>query len=181
MIHNKFLIISGGPGVGKTTLLNYLFNNRGYPFMPEVARAIIAKEVNAGGDALPWGNRILYMQKMFEAELLRYNDAMQMSSEVLFFDRSIIDVVVYAKLIAAVFPPEMQDAAASLKYHPTAFILPPWKEIYTTDSERKQSWDEAIETYEVLKQTYIDYAYSIIEVPPGDVAFRADFVLARIN
>lgn len=45
------------------------------------------------------------------------------------------------------------------RYNKIAFILPPWEEIYETDSERKQDFDIAIETYQVMKKTYNDIRY----------------------
>ena len=49
----NFFIITGGPGVGKTTLLEVLAK-QGFPYVPEVARKIIREQVSQNGDALPW-------------------------------------------------------------------------------------------------------------------------------
>jgi len=49
----NFYIISGGPGSGKTSLINALAR-QGIPSMPEAGRAIIQDQMAIGGIALPW-------------------------------------------------------------------------------------------------------------------------------
>ena len=51
----NFFVITGGPGVGKTTLLEALAK-QGFPYVPEVAREIIREQASRNGDALPWAN-----------------------------------------------------------------------------------------------------------------------------
>jgi len=65
-------------------------------------------------------------------------------------------------------------------YNSKVFILPPWAEIYETDMERKQSWEEAVNTYRNMKDTYINLGYDVITVPIGSVESRYDFVLNHI-
>lgn len=65
--------------------------------------------------------------------------------------------------------------------HPTAFILPPWREIYRTDDERDQTFDEAVMVYRALRDWYIRCGYNLVEVPTGTVANRRDFVLGRLK
>ena len=57
----NLFVISGGPGSGKTTVLQELAG-RGFPFAREVARLIIQEQVQSGGTALPWeiGKRTLF-------------------------------------------------------------------------------------------------------------------------
>ena len=43
-ITSNLVVITGGPGVGKTTLINHL-NDRGFDTSPEVARAIIEQRI----------------------------------------------------------------------------------------------------------------------------------------
>lgn len=53
-----FHVITGGPGSGKTTLIDMLAS-QGFHHMPE-ARAIIRDQVAIGGTALPWADRAVY-------------------------------------------------------------------------------------------------------------------------
>ena len=52
---NNLIVITGGPGSGKTSLLN-AFSEDGYQVVPEVARNIIREQLEQGGNALPWQN-----------------------------------------------------------------------------------------------------------------------------
>lgn len=54
-----FHIITGGPGSGKSTLIDALAA-QGFHHMPEAGRAIIRDQVAIGGTALPWADRIAF-------------------------------------------------------------------------------------------------------------------------
>src|SRR3546814_1518314 len=51
-----FHVITGGPGSGKSTLIEALAVE-GFDHMPEAGRAIIRDQVAIGGAALPWADR----------------------------------------------------------------------------------------------------------------------------
>lgn len=77
--NKNFYILTGGPGVGKTSVLNEL-EKSGYTVMPETARAIIKEQMATGGEALPWRNKGLYMQLMVEASVESYREAISKNS-----------------------------------------------------------------------------------------------------
>ena len=178
----NFYIITGGPGVGKTTLLTKL-QKRGYPIVPEVARQLITEQQQANGEALPWKDKELYKQLMFERSVESYVQAEKNRNNrnPLFFDRSFLDTLCYAQLIGSAISEEMRTYAEHWRYHTDVFILPPWQEIYQTDQQRKQNWDEVLLTHTKMKETYNHYGYQIIEVPKTHAKTRADFVLKCIG
>ena len=49
----NFFLFTGGPGVGKTTLLEHL-RARGERCVEETHRRVIRQQVAAGGSAVPW-------------------------------------------------------------------------------------------------------------------------------
>lgn len=53
---DHFFVVTGGPGAGKTCLINELAR-RGFHTIPASGRAIIREEIVRGGDALPWTDR----------------------------------------------------------------------------------------------------------------------------
>ena len=56
---DHFFVVTGGPGAGKTSLITEL-SRRGFHTIPESGRAIIREEMQSGGDALPWADRMAY-------------------------------------------------------------------------------------------------------------------------
>ncbi|MBQ0786845.1 MAG: AAA family ATPase, partial [Oceanihabitans sp.] len=57
------------------------------------------------------------------------------------------------------------------------FILAPWQEIFSSDSERYENFEQAIEIHKHLLNTYNTYKYSLVDVPFGSIESRADFIL----
>jgi predicted ATPase len=103
------------------------------------------------------------------------------NGQLTFFDRGILDTLCYARLIEIDITATMDHYAKHYTYNPTVFILPPWADIYETDNERKQTWEEAVQTYEVMSDTYRLYGYEVIEVPRIAIEDRLAFVLGKIE
>ena len=177
----KLIVITGGPGVGKTTLLNCL-NNKGFITVPEDARQIIKEQMDANGEALPWKNKTFYVELMLKASVNSYKKVVrEISNQPAFFDRGILDAICYMQMENIPVSKEWSALANTHRYYQKVFILPPWEEIYETDSERKQTWEEAVFTFEKMKETYLKFGYNIIEVPKCGVEERAKFVLDSIK
>lgn len=178
--NHNFFVITGGPGVGKTTLLREL-EKINFKCIPEIAREIIKEQVSRNGKALPWKNTELYKELMMERSIASYKLANQTNNEIIFFDRGIPDTLSYARLINSTISTQMDFYTNHYRYNEKVFILPPWLEIYTTDSERKQTWKEAVQTYETLAGTYKQYNYDLIEVPKAPVKERVEFILQTLD
>ncbi|WP_447637654.1 AAA family ATPase [Flavobacterium microcysteis] len=179
--NDNFYILTGGPGVGKTSVLDEL-EKSGYMVMPETARAIIKEQMAIGGEALPWENKESYMRLMLEASAQSYREAIfKNSPHSVFFDRGILDAVCYARMVGLEVVDEIQEIAENHQYNTKVFIFPPWQDIYETDNERKQDWEEAEATYEAMKKTYQDYGYEIIDVPKDTVENRKNFIIRTIK
>ena len=178
--HDNFFVLTGGPGVGKTTLLGELEKKK-FKCVPEVAREIIKEQMKIEGEALPWKNKELFKQLMHERSIDDYKRINDNNNEIIFFDRGILDTLSYTRLINSNITEEMNSDAKYYRYNKKVFILPPWVEIYKTDSERKQSWEEAVQTYEMIINTYKEYNYEILEVPKTSIVNRVDFILKNIK
>ncbi|MGN6494871.1 MAG: AAA family ATPase [Agriterribacter sp.] len=177
--HNNFYVITGGPGCGKTTMLEAL-QKRNYTVVPEDARQIIAEQTAMNGNALPWKDRILYQQLMMDRSVATYKAHIN-DTGILLFDRGIIDALCYGTLIGIPDSATNARIASQYRYNKKVFILPPWKEIYTTDTERKQTWTEAVATYEQMAATYLQHGYQLTEVPRLPVNERASFVEKKVS
>ena len=77
-------IITGGPGAGKTTLLNEL-ESIGYRTVPEEGRRIIKEQILVNGEGLPWMNKKLFGELMFEASVRSYQEVMGTGSSGPYF------------------------------------------------------------------------------------------------
>jgi len=176
---DNFFILTGGPGAGKTTLLLEL-QRRGYICIPEAARIIIKEQIDCNGNALPWGNIRKYAKLMLEHSIKDYMDHLS-NMNIHFFDRGIPDTYGYMKLTGLPIQAELKKAVCNYKYNPKVFILPPWQEIYQNDTERKQDWKEAINTYHTMKSIYTELGYELIEIPLLSVYERASFVITEID
>lgn len=179
--NDNFYILTGGPGVGKTSVLNEL-GKSGNIVIPEMARAIIKEQMAIDGEALPWKNKESYMRLMLEASAESYREALSQNSSLpLFFDRGILDAICYARMVGLEISDKIQKIAENYQYNRKVFIFPPWQDIYETDNERKQDWKEAEATYEAMKKTYQDYGYEIIDVPKDTIQNRKDFIIRTIK
>lgn len=176
---SNFIIITGGPGMGKTAIIQHLAE-LGYRYVPESGRAIIQAQVNAGGDALPWANRSAFAQLMFNSALEEYFKLITHSDPV-FFDRGIADVIGYLELSGLHVPNTMTETARNNRYHRDVFITPPWPEIYENDKERKQDFEEAVRTYATMKEVYTIFGYNLVEIPKLPVSDRVCFILDHLH
>jgi len=172
-------ILTGGPGSGKSAIIDEL-RTHGYRCAEESGRKIILEQIEKGGDALPWKDKEKFRDAMFEHDVAEYKKFAN-SNEVIFFDRGFIDSLGYSKLEGLEIPKEMDRIAHQLRYNSKVFITPPWHEIYHTDSERKQSFEVAVGTYESMVEIYSEYGYELIEIPKTDIQSRVQFMLEVIN
>lgn len=177
MEKNNFYIITGGPGVGKTTLINAL-KRAGFLTIEEEARKIIKAQIALDGQGVPWKNKELYARLMLDASAETFEEVSNSGvSDPVFFDRGILDTICYMNMETISLPEEVSDITQRCIYNKNVFLLPPWKEIYERDAERKQSWKEAVDTFDRMKETYSDYGYSIILLPKASVVERRNCVI----
>lgn len=84
---NNFFIITGGPGSGKTTILEEL-SNRGFLTVDEVARQIIKEQISIEGDAIHGKNQVKFLELMLSRSVDTYIQVTENEKPV-FFDRGI--------------------------------------------------------------------------------------------
>jgi predicted ATPase len=178
-VQERFFVITGGPGSGKSSLIDAL-ERAGYARTVEAGRAIIQDQVNIGGRALPWADRELFAELMLAWELRSYRMA-QKHPKTVFFDRGVPDVAGYLHLSELTVPPHITAAAREFRYNRRVLIAPPWEEIFRPDRERKQDFPEAVRTYESLAATYKEFEYELVEIPRAPIEERVRFVLHIIG
>lgn len=174
-----FFILTGGPGSGKTTLLQEL-KKRGYSTVSETGRTIIQEQIDTNGDALPWKNKLLFAQRMLAADHKNYlqHDG---AEQPIIFDRGIPDSLGYLRLSKVEEPLHFRKLTQHFRYNKFVFILPAWKAIYKNDSERKQDFILAKETYKVMYKTYLELGYQMVRIPKVSICKRADNIIKTIQ
>lgn len=179
MFEERFFVLTGGPGSGKSTLIAAL-KDAGFAGSVEAGRAVIKDQVAIGGPALPWNDPALFSELMLCWEMRSYQIASE-AEGIHFFDRGVPDIVGYLKLCGLPVPSHMLEAARRHPYNRKVFLLPPWPEIFAGDSERKQTLEEAELTFHAVAAAYADCGYELLEVPRGDIADRRRFILDTIG
>ncbi len=177
MTKNNFYIITGGPGGGKTTLLERLAAH-GYAFVPETARQIIKERLSMGASPRP--APLQFATEVFERDCSNFSMKGSLTS-LLFFDRSFIDSSWQLFTCDKDRYSEVKPFLQTHRYNNKVFITPPWKEIYHTDSERDQTFEESVEVYEQLYDWYAQHNYRLIELPQTSVDNRLNFLLDHLT
>lgn len=171
----RLFVVTGGPGSGKTTLIDALAQG-GCARSIEAGRGVIQDQVAIRGPALPWRDPQAFAELMLCWEMRSYHLAQEQAGPV-FFDRGVPDVIGYLRMLGLPVPLHMEEAAATFRYHRRVFIAPPWPDIFRQDRERKQSLEEAVRTYEAMVDVYGAYGYELVELPRSTVEQRVQFVL----
>ncbi|MCF4101755.1 ATP-binding protein [Gillisia sp. M10.2A] len=178
-MQNKKIVITGGPGTGKSSVIVNL-ESQGHYCLHEISRQITLEAQEEGIDQLFLEKPLLFSEKLLEARVNQHKESLHLTKEVIFFDRGIPDVIAYMDYFNTHYPSKFDEACERHEYD-KIFLLPPWKEIYTTDNERYESFDQAMSIHEYLKKAYIRYGYNPIEVPTDSIENRRDFILNNLD
>jgi predicted ATPase len=174
----RFFVLTGGPGAGKSAVIDALWQ-AGYERFVEAGRGIIQDQVAIEGRALPWLDPQFFAELMLSWDMRSYHIAERKTGPV-FFDRGIVDVIGYLRLLGLPVPRHMEKAAEIFRYNRRVFIAPPWEEIFAQDKERKQDFAEAVRTYEAMLAVFRHYGYELIEIPRMTVEERMRFVVKNV-
>lgn len=173
----KFVVISGCSGGGKSTLLAEL-DARGFATVEEPGRRIVAQEMAGAGLALPWIDMAAFAQRAMAVALEDRARAGDLQGWV-FFDRGLVDAAV---ALESVDGGELdRSVLEAQRYNRTVFLTPPWREIYVTDPERQHGFEEAVAEYDRLERAYPALGYEVVVLPRIGVSERVNFVLARLE
>ena len=155
------VVITGGPGVGKTTLLGELAA-MDHAVVDESARAVIRERLTAGLPPRP-------DPQAFAAELLRrdriqYDQTAQGPSPV-FFDRCLVESLAMALECGLLSQPQADAQLRAVHFHPVVFILPPWQAIDVNDAERDHDFVHCERVHALLCRWYGRCGYRLHAVP----------------
>lgn len=173
------IVLIGGPGTGKSSILNELIS-RGFHCKPEISREVILEAKKKGVNQLFLTEPLLFSNLLLKGREKQFLEAHKSTEKLIFFDRGIPDVHAYLEFFDTDYP-EVFIEKSNTHIYTKVFMLPPWKEIYTSDNERYESFDEAVKIHHHLKKTYQDIGYKICIVPFGTIQERTNYILDSIK
>ena len=174
----EIVVITGGPGTGKTTIIDKLIE-KGHTCFPEISRQITLEAKKQGIEQLFLEKPLLFSELLLEGRKDQFNQAQQQLANTVFIDRGIPDILAYMHYIGDSYPAFFDLACKEYRYT-KVFVLPPWEEIYESDEARYENYDQAKLIYTHLQETYNNYGYQLIVVPKGTVEERVEFILKKV-
>jgi predicted ATPase len=182
----KRIVITGAPGTGKTSIIKAL-EASGFFCFHEFIRSMTLHAKNEQHPDSVLGNPIAFVSdsKQFNKQLLegrrkQYEDGQKQEKPQVFYDRGMPDVLAYMDYFDQAYEADFLSACNQHNYD-GVFLLPPWEEIYVQDNERLETYKQATEIHEHLKNTYTSLGYEINEVPFGTVAERLAFIKNHLD
>ncbi|WP_339916446.1 ATP-binding protein [Yeosuana marina] len=179
---SKKIVITGGPGTGKTSIINELKHQNFYCF-EEIIRTLTLEATKDSDSSTHVSNPIAFVNdpldfntRLLQGRLTQYKQAALVDDPIVFFDRGIPDVLAYMEYFNQPYSNEFLSVCNENKYS-HVYLLPPWKSIYKTDTERFESFNEAVKIHDLLEQIYENLGYTIIEVPFGTIKERTNFII----
>ena len=173
---DRFVVISGCSGGGKSTLLTELAL-RGFAVVEEPGRRIVDAERARGSTALPWIDMEGFLRRAITMAMAD-REAACSNRGITFFDRGLVDAASALETLTG--EPTIARDCYNHRYAPRVFLTPPWPEIYATDSARQHNLAAAITEYDRLAALYPALGYETLVLPKVPVAERADIVLASL-
>lgn len=172
----KVYVISGGPGVGKTSVLNEL-GKQGHNALSESAREVSLKDKRFVGKSIKQINMKHFQDAIFceQKKVLRELK----KGEIYFSDRGLGDTLAYYAINNLKSFKELEDYAKKFRYE-KVFILDVL-DFYEQDDLRQESREEQIEIHKIILQAYQDLGYEPVIVPFMSNEKRVEFVLKEIK
>lgn len=175
MPEQRFVIISGCSGGGKSTLIAALAQ-RGHAVVEEPGRRIVAAEADRSSPRLPWNDPLGFATAAIALAEADLRAARAITGPV-FFDRGLIDAHLGRWRSGGPPPGPFDDHP----FHPTVFLAPPWPEIYVQDAERRHGLEAAMAEFDHLAEHYPNLGYATLLLPKAPVRARVEFVLRRMS
>ena len=141
----NYYVISGGPGVGKTTVLNEL-KNRGCITVAEDARRIIEEQIRTEGQGLPWKDKKLYTQLMLKASVESYRNISVSREDI------VLDIGIYGR--SKKYAADKQGTNEKIERYATAHqsmkVL--YSEVFYPEDEFWTIYDKV--SYDTIRRKY---------------------------
>ncbi|MBP7708494.1 ATP-binding protein [Candidatus Pacearchaeota archaeon] len=152
------IVIDGGPGIGKTTLLENLAA-RGFTIVPEAARSIIEEQQKKGTDLLPWLNNYEFQKLVLKRQLELENSY---EGKLQACDRGFFGSKPFCEC-AGVPTPTFVDRVNPRRY--SLIVIPEILPVFVNDTARKETPEQARKIHEAHIRHYTHGGYSPFIIP----------------
>lgn len=176
---SKKIVITGAPGTGKSTIIIEL-EQMGFHCMHEISREVILEARKKGTEQLFLTEPLLFSDMLLKGRIQQYIDTEATVKDFIFYDRGIPDVQAYLNYISMDYPEDYVEMGKTYRYD-FVFLMPPWEDIYTTDNERYETFEQSLAIHNHLHRTYKSLGYRVVEVPHGTVEKRIQYILNVIH
>ena len=167
------VVFTGGPGAGKTTVLDAL-RSQGHAVVEDTARTIIQNRRRQG--LAPRPEPLEFAEEILREDIEKYRKSAAEQGYV-FFDRGVLDALCMLDQVAQLPPAELDAFVTKYPYNRRVFGFPPWEAIYASDAERDQTFADSVRVHATTVQWYRRCKYEIVEVPRASVSERCAYVL----
>lgn len=172
-LRRRFVLLTGCSGGGKSTLLKAL-DERGFATIQEPGRRIVSDELAGCGKALPWVNMKAFARRAVEMAKSDLKVA-QNTDGIVFFDRGLIDAAI---ALANSGGQTIEETIGETQpYWKRVFVVPPWRELFGNDPERRHSFEAAVQEHLRIEETLDALGYTRVELPKVSAQERAEIVL----
>lgn len=173
------IVITGGPGTGKTSVINVL--KKKYQVLPESARLVLQRNKLFKHENAKQAAGKAFQEAIWNLELNHYKKAQRSKSKYVFFDRGFFDGFAYAKLQHLKNLHKEISEGKKIKYDYIFVLNPLPLKYYANDKIRAENYKEGLKIHKLIISTYRKYGYKPIFVPFDTIENRAKFILKKIK
>ncbi len=166
-------VITGGPGFGKTALIEKL-RQLGFQTGEETARQIIMQQLEIQGDILPWKNSSKF-EKLVMNRRIEFLNQIEIQ-DIAFSDRGLPDQAGFSRYKGKDVSKELASAILLNRYAKKVFVTPPWSQIYKNDPIRTETFEEAKKIHQCVVEAYLDNGYELFDLPLTTLDSRIEFI-----
>ncbi len=175
----KTYVVSGGPGVGKTSVINEL-KKQGYKTIPEAARELALSDERFIGKSISEIEQDSFQEAIFLKLKEQWKEIQKSNFNLVFLDRGIGDLIAYDYIRGVKEVKGVREFAKKINYN-KVFILDTLPN-HINDFLRTETKEEAKEIHNKIIEVYEkELGCEVIVIPFMTIKERVDFILANLD